>query len=289
MTSVTAHEQFHLRFETVDGLTVAYRACGEGPALVLLAGFGQSSAWWLHFVDNYAESYSVVAPDLKGFGYSSKPSSGYSITEQATLMAHLMSQLGLNRISLLGLSLGGVVAARIAGLFPSLIDKLVLVSTPFLRGSRMNKLNMKTVPIALRLLRDPVLARLVVSLRSRPFMRLVFNEMAYPAHRIELPPRAVQGILQDAYTNTWQSLHGSAKALVMENMEDEVRNIAVPALVVHGEMDRMMPLCHARGLQEGIRNSRLVVVKGAGHGVMLHRGEEFIKIVCDFLNGVSPG
>lgn len=289
LINVTALEQFQPRFETIDGMRVSYRACGDGPTLVLLAGFGQSSAWWRHFVEPYTRLFRVLAPDFRGFGYSDKPRSGYLIEDQATLVLGLLSKLGFSNISIVGLSFGGVVALKIALLAPHLVENLVLVSTPFLRGPSINRPNMNTVPFVLRLLRNPVAARVIGAFRNRLITAAVFKKMAYPTSKINVSREVIKDLINDAFTNTWESLNGSALALVQENMEPRIYGVSVPTLIVHGQTDRMMPIYHAEGLHRAIPNSALTIVHNAGHGVMLHQKDRLSELILSFLCGHNSG
>jgi len=112
----------------IEGSGIHYVDRGQGPPLVLIHGLGGSAANFEAIIPLLAQRFRVVAPDLLGFGFSDRPPAGdYSHQAQARLLREFMERLGIVRASLLGHSLGGLLALRFAFFFPGQVHRLVLV------------------------------------------------------------------------------------------------------------------------------------------------------------------
>src|SRR6202035_6012694 len=102
---------------------------GQGAPLLLIHGIGDSSSTWLPVVESLAADHTVIAPDLLGHGLSDKPRADYSIAAYANGMRDLLSVLDIDRVSVIGHSLGGGVAMQFAYQFPQLVERLILVGS----------------------------------------------------------------------------------------------------------------------------------------------------------------
>src|SRR2546427_2461709 len=162
----------------IEGTGIHYVERGSGPALVLIHGFGGHTYSFRHQIPAFAADYRVVAVDLKGFGYSEKPrNSDYSLTWQAGMVAKLMEALGIARADVVGHSMGGEVAMRLAAAYPEKVEKLVLAAS--VSGGRI-----WTLP-PIRLFTPFVL------LVARLFGKRIFKRLFYdPRHATEEVRRA---------------------------------------------------------------------------------------------------
>jgi haloacetate dehalogenase len=110
-----------------DGVRIHYRRMGAGPAMVLLHGYPQTGHMWRKVMPALAERFTVVAPDLRGYGDSDKPARGYDKRTMAADMARLIEALGLAPVALVGHDRGARVAHRLALDHPRLLTHLVLL------------------------------------------------------------------------------------------------------------------------------------------------------------------
>lgn len=99
--------ELRLRHRLVHGYRRAYRMAGQGPALVLIHGIGDSSATWAELIPDLARTHTVIAPDLLGHGASDKPRADYSVAAYANGVRDLLATLDIESATLVGHSLGG--------------------------------------------------------------------------------------------------------------------------------------------------------------------------------------
>ncbi len=118
-------------WESADGVKIHYLKAGTGKTpLVLLHGFGETSQMWVPLFKEFGSDYMIVAPDLRGLGSSSRPSSGYDKKTAAVDIHELIKSLGFKRISLVGHDIGLMVAYSYAAQYPGEVEKLALLEAP---------------------------------------------------------------------------------------------------------------------------------------------------------------
>jgi pimeloyl-ACP methyl ester carboxylesterase len=122
---------FSHHMTTVNGIQMHYVMGGKGDPVVLLHGYPQSWYEWRHVMPALAKNYTVVAPDLRGFGDSSRPVTGYDGKTTAEDISQLVSQLGFNKIFLVAHDVGAQTAYSYAVAHPNNVTKLVLMDFPF--------------------------------------------------------------------------------------------------------------------------------------------------------------
>ena len=111
----------------VNGIKMHYVESGDGPPVVLLHGFPETWFAWRHQIPALAARYRVVAPDLRGYGETEKPASGYDKRTMARDVRELMRQLGFEKAPIVGHDRGARVATRFAKDHPEAIDRLVVM------------------------------------------------------------------------------------------------------------------------------------------------------------------
>src|SRR5829696_2341674 len=131
---------------SVDGLPVRYLTGGEEPPLVLLHALGESALDWRWVLPALARTHRVYAVDLPGFGYSAKPSAEYTPAFFARFVGAYLDALGLERTGLVGSSLGGLVALRLALSEPARMSALGLVASAGLGRTVTYALRLPTLP-----------------------------------------------------------------------------------------------------------------------------------------------
>ncbi|MBX9982703.1 MAG: alpha/beta hydrolase, partial [Mycobacterium gordonae] len=145
-----------LQFRTIHGHRRAFRIAGSGPVVVLLHGVGDSSTTWEPVHAKLAQRFTVIAPDMLGHGESDKPRADYSLAAFANGLRDLLTALEIDRVTLVGHSLGGGLAAQFAYQYPQFVERVVLVSAGGVT---------KEVSAALRFAAMPMGAEMLAALR----------------------------------------------------------------------------------------------------------------------------
>jgi len=226
-------------------------------------------------------THRCIAPDLPGFGGSELPAEPISITGYARVVDALCRQLGVDRATVVGHSMGGFVGAELSIAFPTRVDRLVLVSAAGLSIEYQR--------------REPLLtlAR-VSSASSRYWRRRVDLVVKRPRIRelglagIVRYPRKLSGPL------TWELVQGTGKhgffpaleALMSYSFRKRLREIEVPVLVVWGRNDLLVPVGDAEKFGELIGgNARVVIFEDTGHTPMIERPSRFNALLAEFAAG----
>src|SRR5258707_8682253 len=115
------------KFADVNGVKLHYLVAGKGDPVVLLHGFAETSHMWLPLIAKLADTHTVIAPDLRGFGESSAPEDGYTKKAMAQDIRALSKSLGYDHIRLVGHDIGLMVAYAYAAQYPDEVDRLVLM------------------------------------------------------------------------------------------------------------------------------------------------------------------
>ncbi|RYI99783.1 MAG: alpha/beta fold hydrolase, partial [Actinomycetales bacterium] len=113
----------------LHGHELSYVDSGEGPVVLFIHGILGSQRQFEHLIDEMDDDHRVVLPDLFGHGDSAKPLGDYSLSAHAAAMRDLLDHLGVERVTLVGHSLGGGIAMQFFYLFPERVERLVLVSS----------------------------------------------------------------------------------------------------------------------------------------------------------------
>ncbi|MDQ3801261.1 MAG: alpha/beta hydrolase, partial [Acidobacteriota bacterium] len=221
----------------------------------------------------------VIAVDLVGFGYSSKPSwFDYSIQSQARVVSRFMNRLGIGKATVAGSSYGGAVASTLALDYPERVEKLILV------GSVCND-DAKRHPV-LRLANLPGMGEVISAflLDSPRFLRHRLQNTLSPANHHLITDERIQSIrrplrAKDAHRSVLQT----ARNWNACRIEQDAQFISQPTLLVWGENDTVIPIQNGYRLHDAILNSRLVVFKDCGHVPQEEKPENFVEVVTGFV------
>jgi pimeloyl-ACP methyl ester carboxylesterase len=113
-----------------NGATIHFRTGGKGPAVVLLHGYGETGDMWVPMAADLVRNYTVVIPDLRGLGLSSKPPGGFDKKTQAGDVSGVLNALRVDRIDLVTHDIGNMVGFAFAALHPERVRKFVLIDAP---------------------------------------------------------------------------------------------------------------------------------------------------------------
>ncbi|MFO7278551.1 MAG: alpha/beta fold hydrolase [Pseudomonadota bacterium] len=259
---------------------------GSGPALVLLHGWGLNLRVWNGFADRLAERRRIFAFDLPGHGHSRWDNEAATLDGIAQLVQETLTEAGAlpegpqagdQRCSLLGWSLGGQIALRLAALAPERFDALVLIATTprFVAGAGW--------PHGMR---PDVLERFATQLAT-DYRRTVRDFLELQV-RGSVAGTEVLHALESAVLN-----HGAARPEALEallgvlassDLRESLPRIEQPALVVAGQYDRVTPPGASRVLAETLPRGRFLEVRRAAHAPFLSHEAELAAETVRFLD-----
>ncbi|MDV6294088.1 alpha/beta fold hydrolase [Rhodococcus aetherivorans] len=260
---------------TAGPIDTFYLEAGSGDPVVLLHGSGPGvSGWanWQHTIPGLAEHFRVIAPDTVGYGATSRPGDiVYSLRTWSDHILGLLDVLELDRVSLVGNSLGGRMALDLAERHPERISRMVLMGSP---GVGM------TVTDGLKALRayEP-------SLENMRALLLDYFAVNPSIITDELVRIRYEASLEtfDAYRAMF--LDPRHKGNELGITEEQVRSIRTPSLLIHGREDKVVPPEVSWTMLHLLQDADLHVFARCGHWTQIERAAEFNELVVDFLRG----
>lgn len=260
----------------VNGITLGYDDQGGGTdALVLMHGHPFDRTMWTPQRGEFARwGWRVVVPDLRGYGESEVVPGVTPLETLARDVAELLDRLGLDRVVIGGLSMGGQTAMEFFRLFPERVRAMIVAGASPVADTEDGRTARRAM--ADRLLdegmagyADEVLAKMLA-----PYNVEALPDVAAHVSRM-MRGTAPQGAAA--------ALRGRAER---PDYREPLSRASVPVLVVVGEDDEFTPVAGAHRLAEEVPGAQLAVVKGAGHMPNLEQPEEFNRVVLRFLEGV---
>jgi pimeloyl-ACP methyl ester carboxylesterase len=280
---------YEIQYVTIHGHRRAYVKVGTGPALLLLHGLGCDHTTWAPVIAALARRYTVIAPDLLGHGKSAKPRADYSVGGYANGMRDLLTVLGIDRVTVVGHSLGGGVAMQFAYQFPERTERMILVA-PGGMGQE--------VTMAIRAVTLPGFhaAMGVVTLPGvRHVTKAVLRSLAASglSHVRDLDEVAeIVDSFKDRQTRT--AIRHVVRAVVdlkgqIVTMVDRAYlTQAMPILVVWGSDDRVIPVRHADNVRAIAPGAVVEVLPNSGHFPHRDHPQRFVKVLNDFVRRSQP-
>jgi len=279
-----------LQFREIHGYRRAFRMFGDGPPLLLIHGIADSSETWLPVLPALAEHHTVIVPDLLGHGRSDKPRADYAVAAYACGMRDLLAVLGVDRVSVVGHSLGGGVAMQFAYQFPERCERLVLVSSAGIGPEMHAVFRLATLPgagPALRILSASPLRGAVLT--AAPALRLLGGAGLGPDldYVLDRYSELADPTARKAFLRTVRAAADpGGQAITMLDRSYLARHL--PTLIVWGSRDAIIPAAHARRARQALPGSVLEIFEGAGHFPHHHDPARFASLVTGFLRDTEP-
>jgi 4,5:9,10-diseco-3-hydroxy-5,9,17-trioxoandrosta-1(10),2-diene-4-oate hydrolase len=273
----------------VNGLPVRHLVAGEGTPLVLLHALGESALDWRWVLPALSRTHRVYAVDLPGFGYSGKPSAAYSPAFFARFVGAYLDALGLERAALVGNSLGGLVALRLALSEPARVSALGLVASAGLGWAVTYALRLPTLPgygeAAIVWGKTPLGAAQRAWLRvpllfARP--ERVPAEWITEQTRIAQLPGFTEATISALRAHV--DLGGQREVLA-----EQLPHLEIPTLIVWGKRDRVFPYSQALEAVAYLRQGFLELLPDCGHLPQIEQPGRFATILGQFLDGQAAG
>lgn len=246
----------------VDKSLVNYQIQGNGPAVVLLHGWGDNLSTFKELTKYIKSDYTVISLDLLGFGGSEPPKDTYDLEKYAKFVSDFLHKIDQRHVyAFVGHSNGGAICIRgiSSGLLKS--EKLVLLASSgvrsvYKRRKKILRLAAKTAKIPTRLLPKSTQLKL-----KKKAYKTIGSDLFVAEH------------LQDTFKN-----------VVTEDVVHEAAMISEPTLLLYGTNDDSTPVSYGEKFAQQIENSELKIIDGADHFLHHTHSDKVNKLVLDFLD-----
>lgn len=239
-------------------------------AVILLHGLGANSdSWQFQWKPLEDAGYRVIVPDMFGFGKSPYENKKNTIASMAEDVHELMQKLKIHKASFIGLSMGGAIAQRFTLKYPENVEKLVLANTA---ARFANKVGGSVYKILKRIFVMSVMPR---KYGADMVSRFVFPKSGQEAFREEF--------FREIMMSDKRAYFDSVRSIIGHDMRKDISSINVPTLVIGGSHDFVTPQFLQKFISQNIKDSKLVIIEGAGHVSSVDSAERFNKEILEFL------
>src|ERR1051325_2507745 len=247
-----------------------YEVIGEGEPLLLIPGLGATCRLWDPIVPELARHFTLIMLDNRGMGLSKAKKKPRTLADYSADYAELLDYLNIDETHVLGLSLGGIAAQRLAVDHPQKIKRLILMSC----ADRFS-------PYLLR-----ITALLGHSLRWFPrmlflqTMELLATAPLYLDEHVDEIDRMMKEKCADPVPKS--AMATRLRCVLRSELEPADYRITAPTLVVAGEYDALIPACYAKIMADKIPGSHFVLLKGGGHNPLTEMPDISLPLVIKF-------
>ena len=275
-----------------DGATIFVRYGGAGPAVLLIHGYAENSDSWAPLARDLMKDHTVIVPDLRGIGRSSKPAGGYDKKTQAGDMRAVVTTLGYDRTMVVAHDIGNMVAYAYAASYPEKVERLVVMDAPIPGIEPWSEI-LQNPGVWHFNFHGPDAERLVAG-RERIYFDRIWNDFTSNPGE---PDEATREFFTATYAQPGGMRAGFAQfAAFSQDAKDnkvfEQTKLAMPVLAVGGE--KSFGALQAVIMRHVATDVREAVVAGSGHWLMEERPVETVALIRGFLDAsrqvrLSPG
>jgi len=227
---------------TINGIKTNYQVFGEGKPFLILHGWGSFSDRWVTVAEQISKGgFKVIVPDLPGFGKSDIPAVPWNMNNYINWLEAFVKELNLKEFYLMGHSFGGALAVKLTIKHPQDVKKLFLAAAASVRKKTAKKAAFKNIS---------KVAKLFTWLPFYPFLRKAFYK--FVIRKSDYP--YVEGVMKETFKN-----------VIFEDLAQFTGFIRTPTVIIWGDKDKATPVEDAYFMNKKIKNSKLVIIPGAGH------------------------
>jgi len=262
---------------TVNGLAYSYEEKGSGPPIVFAHGLTFDRHMWDHQVETLSSRYRCIAYDFLGHGGSPVGPQGYSLEDEAENLHALLAQWGAAPAHVVGLSMGGMVALRLALAHPQDARSLTILD-----ASAEGELPE----------RAPLYEQLAATAKAQGPQTVVDSVVGFmfSGGFVQSQPEKVAAYKRSFEGMDMEGLERATQAVSRRtNVLARIPQITVPALVLVGSEDIATTPDKAQHVVEGVRGARLETVAGSGHMTPVEQPERISELLSAFLAEIDGG
>jgi pimeloyl-ACP methyl ester carboxylesterase len=268
-----------------EGAEIFVRSGGKGPVVVLVHGYAENSDSWGPLAGDLMKDHTVVVPDLRGIGRSSKPETGYDKKTQAKDLRAVVTKLGYDRTSVVAHDIGNMVAYAYAAIYPDKVERLVVMDAPIPGIDPWSEI-LQSPGVWHFNFHGPDAERLVAG-RERIYFDRIWNDFTGDPDK---PDEATRNFFTATYAQPGGMRAGFAQFTAFsqdakDNKIFEETKLIMPVLAVGGE--KSFGSLQAVIMRHVATNVQEAVVKGSGHWLMEERPAETVALIRTFLEAGS--
>ena len=278
--------EFRTRDIAINGTSIHVRSGGAGPAVVLLHGYGETGDMWAPMAVDLARDHTVIVPDLRGLGLSSKPAGGFDKKTQSGDVAGVLNELKIDRADLVTHDIGNMVGYAFAAQYPDRVRKFILIDAPLPGVGPWEEILKNPLLWHFRF-GGPDMERLVAG-RERIYLDRFWNEFSANPSRF--------GEAARVHYSKLYAMPGAMHSGFMQFAafdQDAIDNrqflgqgkLAMPVLAIGGEKSFGAQM--ASIMRFAASNVREGIIPDSGHWIMEENPKATIAIVRDFLDANS--
>lgn len=263
----------------VNGINYYVKTIGEGEPLLLLHGFTGSQQTWTPFINDWSRSFKLILVDLIGHGRTDHPevADRYSMEYVVHDLKEILHRLNINKVHLLGYSMGGRVALSFSILYPEYVISLILESSsPGLEFEEERLARIES---------DNQLAERIERGGMQAFIDFWEKIPLFATQEQRLSAERKQAMRQERLGNSSLGLANSLRGMgtgVQPSWWDRLAHFQKPVLLLAGEDDQKFCMIGQK-MHKLFPNSKILIIKDAGHAIHVEQPEFFGKIVIDYL------
>jgi 3-oxoadipate enol-lactonase len=236
---------------TANGIKLAAQRIGTGSPLVLLHGFASSMGLWAWLDQSQLEGVQNISYDLRGHGASERPVGAHTLTKHVADLVGLLANLGIEKATFAGFSLGGMIAMELAASHPELVTSLALLDTT------------ASFPQATRDMFFEIASR--ASFNGMAAIADTLIEHTFSPQYLETNPKVVATVRKGILTSDASSIAAAARMVAKVELSARLSQISCPTLILVGANDQLTPPELSEALATGIHNAQLQLIAASGH------------------------
>ena len=264
-TATRVNGEIRRRSVTIDGVSLSILEAGIGDPIIFVHGVVTTSNIFPKYLNAYSPDFRGIAVDLRGYGDSQKPDSGFTVKQFSTDLIALADKLGIDKPVWVGVSMGGMILQQLALDYPERVRALVLVSTT--DGAMVLDKDLPTIG------------------NPRDY-REVSTNIIVESFPQGTPSTLYQPLLDRIPTWNGTVLREALTSMAQANVHGRINKITAPTLVVVGAKDDVATPEIARGIQAQIAGAQLVEFN-TGHFMMAEDPERFRTVLGEFLRSLT--
>jgi pimeloyl-ACP methyl ester carboxylesterase len=265
-----------MSYISINNKKIYYEVEGEGLAIVLLNGIMMSTKSWQPFVNSLTANNKLIRIDFFDQGQSEKlVGESYTHAIQVDVVKEVIDHLGLDKVSIIGISYGGEIAIQFAIKYPENVDRLVLFNTAAYTSPWLKDIGRAW--IAAGRTKDG-------EAYYNTAIPVIYSPMYYESHKAWMDKRKevlVPVFSNELFLNQLERLTLSSESF---DVKDKLKLIEAETLIVAAEEDYLTPVANQEYLASNIKNSHLIKIPGAGHASMYEKPLLFTALCLGFIN-----